>query len=585
MELISASQMAVYSRIGWRHVLSVSILLAGHAYGVTAPELSTSFLLGADDLIEPAQSSAYAPGASDGSSDFVIQGRLTFDPVPNHSHFTALRDDYGLVRARSMPAREMPRFDVELIQVGADIVPVNRGAVISGHPAWDVIVEPGKTWLTEIDHGYARVALPFALIERNANCTHNGLLTFLLDRTGKTSRAAYQITSETCAYLQFDLWGIAHASFVPGVVAQQAQIESSYRSELSARLPVRPLSDLSNFGVNTSRLLQVDKASVTAYGLLAFGTHYTGACLTRYGDYPYCDVLTLPSFSLAKSAVAGLSYLRLSYLYPELSSSLVSDHVPACSALGQWKDVTISQVLDMATGNFDSSIGHVDEGAEKMSSFFLTETHKEKIEYGCSAYQRHLAPGTAWVYHTSDTYVAGAHMDSYFRSKTYATADVFRDIVVDQLFKPLRLSPNTWEMRRTLDAVAQPFYGWGMTMHRDDIVRIADFLMTSNGQFERQTYFNSDDLAAVLQRNPDRRGLVAGNPDLRYQKGFWGIRLVTSDKCEAWVSFMSGYGGITVAMLPNGVVYYSFSDGNDFRWKEAALETDKLVPLCKGKPT
>ena len=51
------------------------------------------------------------------------------------------------------------------------------------------------------------MALPFALIRTNANCTHNSVLTFLFDDHGNVSNVAWQIASETCAYLQFDAWG------------------------------------------------------------------------------------------------------------------------------------------------------------------------------------------------------------------------------------------------------------------------------------------------------------------------------------------------------------------------------------------
>jgi hypothetical protein len=43
---------------------------------------------------------------------------------------------------------------------------------------------------------------------------------------------------------------------------------------------------------------------------------------------------------------------------------------------------------------------------------------------------------------------------------------------------------------------------------------------------------------------------------------------------------MSGYGGITVLLLPNGATYYIFSDGNEFSWYAAVNEINKIAPLC-----
>ena len=51
-----------------------------------------------------------------------------------------------------------------------------------------------------------------ALVERNANCVHNGLLTFLFDDS-KISQVRYQITHETCEYFQFDMWGQVGATY------------------------------------------------------------------------------------------------------------------------------------------------------------------------------------------------------------------------------------------------------------------------------------------------------------------------------------------------------------------------------------
>ena len=43
---------------------------------------------------------------------------------------------------------------------------------------------------------------------------------------------------------------------------------------------------------------------------------------------------------------------------------------------------------------------------------------------------------------------------------------------------------------------------------------------------------------------------------------------------------MSGYGGITVVMAPNGATYYYFSDNEEFSWYNAVHEANKLSPYC-----
>ena len=45
---------------------------------------------------------------------------------------------------------------------------------------------------------------------------------------------------------------------------------------------------------------------------------------------------------------------------------------------------------------------------------------------------------------------------------------------------------------------------------------------------------------------------------------------------------MRGYGGIIVAMLPNGSTVYFFSDGNEFEWRRPVLEAAKLPPVFES---
>ena len=33
-------------------------------------------------------------------------------------------------------------------------------------------------------------------------------------------------------------------------------------------------------------------------------------------------------------------------------------------------------------------------------------------------------------------------------------------------------------------------------------------------------------------------------------------------------------------LLPNGTVYYHFSDGDSFRWRRAAVESDRIRSYC-----
>jgi len=86
-------------------------------------------------------------------------------------------------------------------------------AVANDHPVWEFILEAGRVWQEEGDGDFERASLPFTLEQRNANCMHNGVLTFLFRPDGAISHVAYEIGKETCAYFQFNAWGYFSARY------------------------------------------------------------------------------------------------------------------------------------------------------------------------------------------------------------------------------------------------------------------------------------------------------------------------------------------------------------------------------------
>ena len=89
---------------------------------------------------------------------------------------------------------------------------------------------------------------------------------------------------------------------------------------------------------------------MTLYGVVANGVHYVSGCASRFGPYPDCAVLDLPSYSLAKSIVAGLGTMRLNLLYPGVTNEFVARYVPECARTKGWDDVTFANLLDMGAG-------------------------------------------------------------------------------------------------------------------------------------------------------------------------------------------------------------------------------------------
>ncbi len=541
--------------------------------------LSMASLLDAHAAPAAVSMAAYTPPAHVLAPTNRFEGRLILGEERSGAGFRVLRDDDK--NADDPSWHHLPPFDFAFVQSGDALIPVQRGAIASTHAMWEFILEPGRVWNEPGDAGYTRAALPFTLEQKNANCMHNGVLTFLFKNDGSVSDVAYQVAAETCLYFKFDLWGRAAARYVPQPVPDAARIASAYAREVASRLPVKPIAVLAQDhpGIDPAAFgspAEIDPADMTTYGLVLDGVNYRGGCETRMGPYPFCEVMDLPSYSLAKSIFAGLGTMRLSQLYPGVASRTVASLVPACAAAGTWQDVTLGNLLDMASGHFNSPADQADEDADDIAPFFDASDHAGRIQFACTHYPRKAPPGTQWVYHTADTYILGTALNAFYRSKAGAGADVFRDVLTP-IWHQLELAPPIDVTRRSYDRAAQPFTGWGLTLHADDVAKLANFIAASTPLLDRKM------LDAALQRDPASPGLRASSADFRYHNGFWAWNAAATLGCKApaWIPFLSGYGGIAVALMPNGVTYYYFSDGGTFSWARAAVEADRIKSFCE----
>ncbi len=567
---------------------------AATAEHVSRSELRAKDLLGGWTYPAPLSLEAYASRTSTGRAGAVFEGRLSLRAVPAAAGIRVLRDDYRTAESAGSAVSRLPDLDLDFVQHGDQLIPARTGAIPSAHPYWEFVVGTGRVWRETGDRGYTRASVPFALVEVNANCAHNGVLSFLFRADGRVSRAAYQVSSETCAYFKADLWGLLEARYAPHPLPQREAIVGAREAEVAARLPRRPIVDLAQAypGVDVASFAHPDDVKaqdLTTWGVVAGGIHYAGRCPTRAGDYPYCEEIELPSYSLAKSMFAALALMRLERLHPGTRSERVSDHVPECRGSGNWSDVTLGNLLDMASGNYVSDADHADEYDPSMDAgFFLRGTHAERIDYACNHFPRHAPPGERFVYRTTETYILGSAMSDIVRRELGADADLVDDLVAPEVWRAAGLGPGVEVVRRTRDATAQPFTGYGMLLQPDDVAKLAPFFATSSELPAR--LLDPAMYRAALQRDPADRGLQASaDGSLLYKYGFWAVRVAGLPGCAAdqFVPFMSGYGGISVVLMPNDVAYYYFSDGGDFRFLRAVREAAHVRPFCtpgSGEP-
>ncbi|WP_141713160.1 beta-lactamase family protein [Streptomyces sparsogenes] len=533
--------------------------------------------------------SAFALPAEAAPPTHTFEGTLTLNGTSRAGGYRMLKDTAGYSDLEA--TKHLPRFSATLVQNGSHLIPTVRGLRYTGNAAWNLAVGVGRAWQEDGDGGPTRASLPFALVERNANCVHNGVLSFLFDASS-ISKVRYQITAETCAYHQFDMWGQVGATYRPGPIPGGKAARKAYAAEVAGRLPTKPIAQLATdhpgADVDTSKFGgEITPSALSTYGFYYDGVNYVGGCQTRRGQYPFCGQMLLPSYSTAKSAFASTAMLRLAQRYGTgVADQRLTDLVPETAGKRAWSGVTINHALDMSTGNYTSAGFEIDEAGSTMLDFFLAEPYTAKMNKALS-FPRKATPGSQWVYHTSDTFLATRALNNYLRKKTGPRADLF-NMLRDEVLTPIGISPDAGATSRTDNSAhGVPFGGYGMFWTQDDIAKFAKFLNNDAGAVGGRQVLHPGLLADSMQQNPSERGVTTtGSTPMRYQNGFWDREFTAADNPAYTkpfhVPFMSGFGGITVAMMPNGSTYYCFSDNYEYGWSAAVSESQKLAPMASG---
>jgi hypothetical protein len=532
----------------------------------------------------------------------AFEGTLTFLSPATSGTAQILRDDFGDDGPTDSPWRHLPPFRFQFVQNGSYLIPVQQGLIVTGDAAWNYIIGPGRVWQEKRDKGYMRASLPFALVERTQNCVHNGEMTFLFNRSRhpNISKVRYQVTQETCLYFKIDMWGQLEATYTPGIVENAQQFEKAEAAEVANRLPTKPFSalatDYPDSGIDLTKFTNGFKspADITSYGLSINGVNYVSRCQTRHGSYAFCDNMRLPSYSLAKSSFAGVAMMWLGQQYgKEVYSRLIRDYVPQYVDGGDWTNVTLNDAAEMATGNYISTSPEADESSPQERAFLLAEPYNTKIADAFAPFPHKAIPGKTWVYQTHTSFVLTQAMNGYLQQHLGLGSDIFNSIR-DAVYKPLNMSLGSLSTSRTDNsAEGKPFGGYGLFFISDDIAKIGRLLNNNGGMIKDAQVLDPTRLQESLFRvaNPATLGVAVpdtGTPvvpnTMRYHNQFWAKHMTTTEfpqyRCNFWVPFMSGYGGISLLLLPNGATYYIFSDGNEFIWYSAVNEINKIAPLC-----
>ena len=498
--------------------------------------------------------------------------RITFKGAPSQRKFKISED--SLEMNKNFKVLDVfPSFSLDILIKDSKAIPVNQSVRSTQNLNWDIQFGSGQSWID--DFGNTRSSIPFALVQKNQNCVHNGVMVFDFDFDGQISNILYQIAAETCSYFKFDLIGIIQAESVNDIEFSETDflfyVES--QNSITSVSNINKLDEKKNFGSPK----EVSPEHLTVYGFHDGSTHHRSLCKTRSGNYPYCNAMLLPSFSLAKSLVATMSLALLEKDYPNIMNENIQDHVPACKQK-KWKDVRFKHALNKATGHYFDKKWYSEDWYLNNKGFSLNYTHKDRIKFACSVFSKKSPPGMKLSYHSSDTYILGVGLNNFYKSKNGDNADIYKDLILP-LWKQLNLSQATYEIRRSIDFIRHPYMEYGMFMTADDVLKIGAFFMEQNELTEKGV------LADALQSNANQRGLTAIENILYYNNGFWAKKFKGSGlNCpeDVWIPFMSGFGGITVAFMPNQTMYYYFSDNQEYSWDRAVNASNRMSPFCKS---
>lgn len=441
-------------------------------------------------------------------------------------------------------ANSFPKLEFTLAQSGDQVIPAPRGFIINAHEHWDIVLQTGRMVTNNQSQQIAE--LPFALREKNANCIHNGVLELNLEE----QQASFTIAHETCAYLKFNAEGSLNMQVSEQSISTTNRSSETLTTSPIAAAPWQPTPPQQN--------------DITTYGVFANGEHFQGPCPGRNNNYAYCDNMAVPAYSLSKSLVAATAFMVLEQQYPgRIASAKIGAYVPECSGKS-WQQVTFADALNMTTGHYRSKQHHADESHPMtVHDFFLVDDHESKLAHACS-YAKQDDPGETFVYHSSDTYLLVTALQNWLNQ--HADGIALDTLLYEKIWQPLALSSVAYSIDYTKDDRKQVWGGYGLTLTPADLVKLSRFIWLQHGMINGEQVLQPQLVAQAVGEH-ERSVAVPGHNNLRYQLGFWHWQ--RPENPEQWLTFMSGYGGIAVVLLPDESFYYLFSDGHDHRFAEA----------------
>jgi hypothetical protein len=517
-------------------------------------------------LILPMLALAAVAAADESPARHAFSGTLAITGFRMESRPAAIHD--GLLLGKD-PQR-FPSVALEFVSDGDELLPAVRDIVVTQDASsyWDLIVDPGRVWSTPADAGLSRAAFPFVLMNRVEGESHNGVARFLFDDTRVTQLELEVVQQTAPFYLHgtFMARGTTEAKYTPHALPARAEILAARAVERAARLPV---SDWTAFGarfpgVDTAALQAgTDDPGTVTRALLADGTLHTSGCRAANGDFPFCAAMRHGVWSVTKSMVPALALLRLAQRYgPEVYEQKIADHLPAARANPAWAAVRFIDAANMATGiGLGTTVttpnrledGYLDDAAA-YDRWYRAPTLQEKLAITFAEPAYPWGPGKVARYRDEDPLVLAAAMDAFLKQRAGPRADLWT-MLYQEVFRPLGIVHLP--QARTLpgaDGVTMPLASYGLYTTVNDLARVAQ-LLQEGGRWRGEALLWEDGVARYVDHRRTT-GFPTGETgeagETLYGHYFWNLPFRDGD-CRANIPQMVGWGGIVVALLPNGM--------------------------------
>lgn len=535
--------------------------------------------------VDVVDNSWFLPVGESGPAHHQLEGTLT---VPRSQ---MQRSSYEYAAYRYFPG-----FSVDFVQIDGYLVPSNRSIIVNPGN-WSLILSPGRAWSELGDNGLSRASFPFTLGSPpdrifGGGEAHNGVATFLFDDT-EVSSFRFQITQETAPDGDiYDMWGHLPMEYKPEAVEDRAEIERSFAQELATQFPVAEWSDLET-QVDTDTLdsftAGLAPEEISAAGVVVDGVVYLQPSRTRSGDYPYPRFMQHAGMSVSKSIGAGVAMLWLAQKYGEGVFDLrIADYLAVTAAHDGWDEVTFGDTLNMATGVGDNSPDRMpydidaNETGLNYRRFYLGETTQEKLDAAFAAGDYSWGPNEVVRYTSSQTFVLSAAMDAFLKTEEGPDADLWERLA-DEVFEPIGIRHMTMmHVPHGDHDGGTPLMASGLRLTIDDLAKITTLLQNS-GTHDGEQLLHPGRTADALYRSDQLVGLPTGKSfadgDQAYHASFWSIAHRSESGAFFQVPFMSGAGGITIFLAPNGVSTFVFTDsGKDTYSLNSPAVTEAIAP-------